>query len=165
MAEKDTYDRLIDTIMSVGDGEDRVSLVQSLWNTACPLFQKVGRHKIEDIGRVSPCGCLTQIKSANGFFVGTEYEKCVELHEEILRDPRIPESIGVSLELDWYENLDDKWKTINIEETLNAFAEWQRKIDILYDRPPGGDRNALRNMMAALGFHDLSIELPTTVEA
>lgn len=70
-------------------------------------------------GALVSCGCLTQVKKPNfAYAFGPSFVGDVELLAEIQRDARIPDNPG--------------YITV---ENLHAFADYQRRIDAVLDRP------------------------------
>lgn len=100
----DKYDKQIKKIKS---GELNLSRE---WENGMGLFKFVG----EDFdGYKIGMGCLTMIRSDQGYWAFTKGEIDKELTEEIKNDKRIPTDFQL------------------IKDDLEVFAEWQRRIDLL----------------------------------
>lgn len=79
------------------------------------LFKKIGEGW--DMELRARCGCLTQIKANIDYYAINHDKVDEEITKQIMADERIPASVS----------------DITIDH-LPVFAEWQRKIDKLYNR-------------------------------
>jgi MoxR-like ATPase len=107
MKKRDKYDDQIEAIRSVSPRE-RKALIYAEWTLGKDLFAYAGTlDKFTRTEEGLPCGCLTMIRSDEGFVAQTS-----ALTKAIKADTRIP---------------DDPEK-ITLRH-LPVFAEWQRRLD------------------------------------
>jgi len=110
----DKYGKEIEEIKK--ELETNEGVIRDHWEKTTPLFSFVTNFNQDTFSFMS-CGCLTLIRRLDNVFAFCDGEKDLKLTAEIKADERIPKQVDKIILSD-----------------LAVFAEWQRKIDKLYNR-------------------------------